>query len=177
MTDIGYAFSIVSEQQPEFRNIWCNNIIPYNQNGEYRVEHIMEISDFNRKKESIIRYLENKVNVQGEFFKTSSEDCLAVLNKIGNKRKHIDMTNTKMCMVCYKSYKTITGYRSHMMEQKNCVKSTKQYSCIFCHQLFTSIMNVRKHIHNCEVSIKNQVYVMKLNSSKKHNNSKKNVKN
>ena len=78
------------------------------------------------------------------------------------------MTNTKMCMMCYKSYKiATTGYKSHIVEQKNCVKSIKQYSCIFCHQLFTSIMNVRKHIHNCEVSIKNQVYVMKLNSSKK----------
>jgi hypothetical protein len=47
MSDTGFIFYLVSIVYPGFRNIWYSPIIPYNLIGVYRVEQIMEISDFN----------------------------------------------------------------------------------------------------------------------------------
>ena len=170
MSDIGFIFSTVSLIYPDFRNIWYSPIIPYNLLGVYRVEQIMEISDFSNKKKDIQLYLENNINVQNEFLQISVEDTIAVLNKIGNHRKNMDMRNVLVCKVCNKTYKTRSGYDSHITTDNGCLSSTKSYSCIFCNQLFTTITNVRKHYHSCEFSIKNHIYLSKLNSKNNNNN-------
>jgi hypothetical protein len=167
MSDTGFIFSLVSDVFPDFRNIWYSPIIPYNLLGVYRVEQIMEISDFTRKRLGIHTYLENKVNVYNEFLKISVEDAIALLNKIGNNKKNMDMRNVKVCNVCYKPYKTKGGYNSHILTKSGCIPSNKDYSCIFCNQLFTTISHVRKHYHSCELSIKNHVYLTKLNNKNK----------
>ena len=175
MSEIGFIFSLVSDEFPGFRNIWYSPIIPYNLIGVYRVEQIMEISDFTRKRAGIHRYLENNVNVQNEFLKSSVEHTVCVLNKIGNNRKNMDMRNVIICKTCHKPYKTQTGYNSHMTTKNSCIPSNKDYSCIFCNQLFTSISNVRKHIHSCELSIKNHVYLAKLNNKYKASHKNSNI--
>jgi hypothetical protein len=170
MSDTGFIFSLVSIVYPGFRNIWYSPIIPYNLIGVYRVEQIMEISDFNKKKKDIHLYLENKVNVQNEFLQLSVEDTLNILNKIGNTRKNMNMRNVMVCNVCNKTYKTKSGYDSHINAVNRCLSSNKDYSCIFCNQLFTTITNVRKHYHSCEFSIKNHIYLSKLNSKNNNHN-------
>ena len=172
MSDIGFIFSLVSDVLPDFRNIWYSPIIPYNLLGVYRVEQIMEISDFTRKRLGIHTYLENNVNVHGEFLKLSVEDTIVLLNKIGNHKKNMDMRNVNVCKICYKPYKTISGYNSHLVTKNGCVSSNKDYSCIFCNQLFTTITHVRKHYHSCELSIKNHIYLTKLNNKNKPNHKK-----
>jgi hypothetical protein len=163
MSDIGFIFSLLSDAFPDFRNIWYSPIIPYNLIGVYRVEQIMEISDFTRRRVGIHKYLENNVNVQNEFLKVTVERAVSVLNKIGNNRKNMDMRSVTICKVCHKPYKTKTGYKSHTATPNSCFPSNKDYSCIFCNQLFASISNVRKHTNSCDLSIKNHVYVTKLN--------------
>jgi hypothetical protein len=167
MSDTGFIFSLVSDVFPDFRNIWYSPIIPYNLLGVYRVEQIMEISDFTRKKANIHLYLENNVNVHNEFFKISIEKTISILNKIGNTKKNMDMRNVTVCKVCYKPYKTRSGYNSHILTKNGCLPTNKDYSCIFCNQLFTSISHVRKHYHSCELSIKNHLYLYKLNNKNK----------
>ena len=167
MSDTGFIFSLVSDVFPDFRNIWYSPIIPYNLLGVYRVEQIMEISDFTRKRANIHTYLENNVNVYNEFLKISVEDTVTVLNKIGNNKKNMDMRNVKVCNVCYKPYKTKSGYNSHILTKSGCIPPNKDYSCIFCNQLFTTISHVRKHYHSCELSIKNHLYLTKLNNKNK----------
>ena len=172
MSDTGFIFSLVSDVLPGFRNIWYSPIIPYNLLGVYRVEQIMEISDFIRKRAGIHKYLENKVNVYNEFLKISVDDAIALLNKIGNNKKNMNMRNVKVCNVCYKHYKTSSGYNSHILSKTGCVPPNKDYSCIFCNQLFTTISHVRKHYHSCELSIKNHIYLTKLNSKNKSTHKK-----
>jgi hypothetical protein len=169
MSDTGFIFSLVSDVLSDFRNIWYSPVIPYNLIGVYRVEQIMEISDFNKKREGIHRYLENNINVHNEFLKMSIERTVGVLKKIGNIKKNMDMRNVKICKVCYKCYRTINGYNSHKRVKNGCVPSNKNYSCIFCNQLFTTISNVRRHVRSCELSIKNHVYLTKLNNKIKPN--------
>ena len=74
MSDTGFIFSLVSDVLPGFRNIWYSPIIPYNLLGVYRVEQIMEITDFTRKRSGIHMYLENNVNVHNEFLHRISRD-------------------------------------------------------------------------------------------------------
>lgn len=167
MTDTGFIFSMVSDVLPDFRNIWYSPIIPYNLIGVYRVEQIMEISDFNKKREGIHKYLENNINVHNEFSKLSIERAMYILNKIGNKKKYMDMRCITICKICYKSYKTISRYNSHKLSKNICTPTNKDYSCIFCNQLFTTISHVRKHVHSCELSIKNHLYLTKLNNKNK----------
>jgi hypothetical protein len=169
MSDIGFIFSMVSLVCPDFRNIWYSPIIPYNLIGVYRVEQIMEISDFNRRKKNIHMYLENNINVHNEFLRLSVEDTIIIMNKIGNTRKNMDMRNVQVCKVCNKTYKTKSGYDTHISATNGCLTSNKDYSCIFCNQLFTTITNVRKHYNSCEFSIKNHIYLTKLNSKNKNN--------
>ena len=171
MTDIGFIFSLVSVEFPDFRNIWYSPIIPYNLNDVYRVEQIMEISEFTRKRMGIHIYLENSVNVHNEFLRISVEDTIVILNKIGNNRKNMNMRNVRVCKSCHKTYKTRSGYDSHITTINGCLPSNKDYACIFCNQLFTTITNVRKHYHSCEFSIKNHVYLTKLNTKNNSKNS------
>ena len=167
MSDTGFIFSLVSDVLPGFRNIWYSPIIPYNLLGVYRVEQIMEITDFTRKRANIHTYLENNVNVHNEFLQISIEKTISILNKIGNAKKSIDMRNVKVCNVCYKPYKTQSGYNAHLLTKNGCLPVNKDYSCIFCNQLFATISNVRKHSNSCELSIKNHLYLTKLNSKNK----------
>ena len=169
MTDTGFIFSLVSDVLPGFRNIWYSPIIPYNLLGVYRVEQIMEISDFSRKREGIHRYLENNINVHNEFSKLSIERTMIILNKIGNSnnKKCMNMRGVYICKICYKSYRTVSGYKSHTHSKNKCVSPNKSYSCIFCNQLFTTISHVRKHVHSCELSIKNHLHLTKLNNKNK----------
>ena len=95
---------MVSHKYPYFKNIWYSPIIPYNLIGVYRVEQIMEISQFSKKRTGIHRYLENNVNVQNEFLKVSVENVTRVLDKIGNNRKNMDMRNVMICNVCHNLY-------------------------------------------------------------------------
>lgn len=173
MTDIGFIFTLVSVEFPDFRNIWYSPIIPYNLIGVYRVEQIMEISDFARRRNGINKYLENNVNVQNEFLKLTVEQAIHVLSKIGNIKKNMDMRNIMICKVCHKPYKTMNGYLSHNATKNGCIPSNKDYSCIFCNQLFTTISNVRKHTNCCELSIKNHLYLAKLNNNKNKQTHKK----